>query len=291
MSEPLGTSAPEMSPAALGKPAALDGEEPRLSPVHDSPERKSLAASLANEGGTSDGSSNEAATREGGTNSPAPLAADKAATTAAPEAAEASGSATPETVGAGGTSNPGPRFPEGEPNSPGPQPHVARSPSPEAGTARSQLRGKSVSLTGFHHPMCSMHPSNLPLLALSRPFSDRLPLFADGKYALASTSCGWPRYTNDHGMHLYYQQPTLRWCLNVTFPTDQSVLTCTARQAESSEVPHGEQIWIEAIRTEDGGSRWIDRHIISHLVAGFTLGEPQPLVRYCFHVSLTFLSR
>ena len=96
-------SAPEASPAALGKPAPLDDvADPELSPVHDSPERKSLAASLAS-----------------------------------------------------------------RTDSPVCQPSIiARSPSPEAGTARSQLRGKSVSLSGFHHPMCN------------------------GKYALASTFRG-----------------------------------------------------------------------------------------------------
>ena len=120
--------------------------------------------------------------------------------------------------------------------------------SPTADGACSHLRGKSVSLSGFSHPMCN------------------------GTYTLASTSCGWPRFTNRHGLHLYYQVPTDRWCLNVSFPSDTSVLTCSARQVEAAGLPDGEQAWIEACRTEDGGSEWLERQVVASLVAGFSLG-------------------
>lgn len=109
-----------------------------------------------------------------------------------------------------------------------------------------------VSLSGFTHEMCN------------------------GTYTVsAAGDSRWPRFTNSDGMHLYYQAPTERWCLNVSLPSDANDLTCSARQVEAAAgLPAGEQQWIEACRTEEGGTDWFARRVAATLATGFAPNDP-----------------
>jgi hypothetical protein len=104
---------------------------------------------------------------------------------------------------------------------------------------------QSVSLSGFSHEMCN------------------------GTYTLSTTSSRWPRYKNADGMQLYYQVPTERWALSINLPSDPNDLTCSARQVEAAaDLPKGEQLWIEACSTGDGGTDWFVRQVAATVATG-----------------------
>lgn len=111
---------------------------------------------------------------------------------------------------------------------------------------------QSVSLSGFSHEMCN------------------------GSYTLSSTSSMWPRYKNADGMQLFYQVPTERWALGIDLPSDPTDLTCSARQVEAAaDLPEGEQLWIEACSTGDGGTDWFVRHVAATAATGVGSCHPR----------------
>ena len=92
----------------------------------------------------------------------------------------------------------------------------------------------------------------------------------NGTYRLRGQNEGWPRFENEHGMHLFRYRPTERWLLSNAFTPESDGCYGYIAAAEGP-IPTGAQRWMCY-----DGSKWEERTVtVTALVS--VLGTPPPL--------------
>ena len=100
----------------------------------------------------------------------------------------------------------------------------------------------------------------------------------NGTYRPREQHEGWPRFENEHGMHLFRYRPTEKWFLERAFTPENAACAGNIAAAEGP-IPTGAHQWMIGPSSHNSGSgKWEERTVtVTALVSA---------LRRCLHSSL-----